>query len=414
MTTGQRLQLRLSEIRQALNELSGLDSPTDEQRTEMDTLATEYRAKETQWRAATIAEADAPETRADDDGEDTERRALVERVELRQYLHAAANGVPVAGAEAELNAALDVRGAGGVAVPWEALLPRHDEEHRADAATTVGSTDHGVTQRAILGRVFARTAATFLGVSMPMVPTGDQNFPVLTAGTSAATKNPGVAQDAAAATFTANQLGPTRLTARYLFRVEDLRRLAGMEAALRTDLREVMGAAMDATILNGQASAPDINGFIDAGTIAAPTTPTAVVTIASAIETVASAVDGTHANGLPDVRLVVGPKTYAKLATLLSSNSEPVALSVLRRESGGLRVSGHVPDPASNVQQAVVARTAGGGPNAVAPIWQGVELICDPFSGAAKGEVSVTAIMLWNFQVIRTNAYARAAFKLAA
>ena len=412
MTNGQKLQLRLSEIRQTLNELSGLDTPTDAQRTEMDTLATEYRAKETQWRAATIAEADAPETRAAD-GEDTERRALVERVELRQYLHAAANGVPVAGAEAELNAALDLRGAGGVAVPWEALLS-HEVEHRADAATSVGATDHGVTQRSIVGRVFARTAAAFLGVSMPMVPTGDQNFPVLTAGTSAATKNPGVAQDAAAATFTANQLGPTRLTARYLFRVEDLRRLAGMEAALRADLREVMGEAMDATILNGQANAPDINGFIDAGTIAAPTTPTAVITIASAIETVASAVDGKYANGLPDVRLLVGPKTYATLAALLSDNSEPVALSVLRRESGGLRVSGHVPAPASNVQQAVVSRTAGGGPNAVAPIWQGLELIRDPYSGAAKGEVSVTAIMLWNFQVTRTDAYARAAFKLAA
>ena len=413
MTNGQKLQLRLSEIRQTLNDLSGLDTPTDAQRTEMDTLATEYRAKETQWRAATIAEADAPEPRAEG-GEDTEWRALVERVELRQYLHAAANGVPVAGAEAELNAALELRGAGGVTVPWDALLPRHDDEHRADAATSVGATDHGVTQRSIVGRVFARTAAAFLGVSMPMVPTGDQNFPVLTAGTSAATKNPGVAQDAAAATFTANQLGPTRLTARYLFRVEDLRRLAGMEAALRADLREVMGEAMDATILNGQASAPDINGFIDAGTIAAPTTPTAVVTIASAIEAVASAVDGKYANGLPDIRLVVGAKTYATLATLLSSNSEPVALSVLRRESGGLRVSGHVPDPASNVQQAVVSRTAGGGPNAVAPIWQGLELIRDPYSGAAKGDVSVTAIMLWNFQVIRTDAYARAAFKLAA
>ena len=73
-----------------------------------------------------------------------------------------------------------------------------------------------------------------------------------------------------------------------------------------------------------------------------------------------------------------------------------------------------MPAPASNVQQAVVSRTAGGGPNAVAPIWQGLELIRDPYSGAAKGDVSVTAIMLWNFQVIRTDAYARAAFKVAA
>ena len=412
MTNVQKLQLRLSEIRQRLNELSALDSPGDEHRTEMDTLTGEYRAKETQWRAAVVAEADEPERRTDD-GEGAERRALEGRVELRQYLHAAANGAPLDGAEAELNAALDIRGAGGVAVPWEALLPTGDEQ-RADAATTVGATDHGVTQRAILPRVFARTAAAFLGVTMPMVGTGDVNYPVLTSGTTAAGKDPGAAHDAGAATFEANQLGPTRLTAKYLFRVEDLRRLAGMESALRADLRSVMGDQMDKTILNGQASAPDINGFIDAGTIADPTAPTAVVTIASAIKTAADAVEGKHANGLSDVRLLIGPKTYSTLAGLLSSNSEPVALSVLRTETGGLRVSAHVPDPASNVQQALVYRTGGGGPNAVAPIWQGLELIRDPYTNAAKGEVSITAFALWAFAVVRSAAYQRTAFKLAA
>ena len=411
MTNVQKLQLRLSEIRQRLNELSALDSPSDEHRTEMDTLTGEYRAKETQWRAAVVAEADKPETRIDG-GEGAERRALEGRVELRQYLHAAANGVTLDGAEAELNAALDIRGAGGVAVPWEALLPTADEQ-RADSATTVGATDHGVTQRGILPRVFARTAASWLGVSMPMVGTGDQNYPVMTAGTTAAGKNPGVAHDAGAATFEANQLGPTRLTARYLFRIEDLRRLAGMESALRADLRSVAGDQVDKTVLNGQSADPNIDGIVDSGSIPDPATPTAVVTIATAIETVAGAVEGKHANGLSDVRLLVGPKTYSKLATLLSSNSEPVALSVLRSETGGLRVSAHVPDPAANVQQALVYRTGGGGPNAVAPVWQGLELIRDPYSGAAKGEVSVTAIMLWNFAVIRTAAYQRTAFKLA-
>ena len=97
MTNAQTLQLRLSEIRQSLNELSGLDTPTDAQRTEMATLSTEYPTIETRWRAATIAEADAPETRAAADGEDTERRALVERVELRSYLHEAATGRAVTG-----------------------------------------------------------------------------------------------------------------------------------------------------------------------------------------------------------------------------------------------------------------------------------------------------------------------------
>ena len=181
MTNGQTLQLRLSEIRQSLNELSGLDTPTDEQRATMATLSTEYPTIETRWRAATIAEADAPEPRAAD-GEDTERRALVERVELRAYVHEAATGRAVTGAESELRAAVFGEHAREGLVSWEALLPRHDEQ-RADTATTA-PTDVGASQASILGQVFADTAASYLGVSLPQVGIGEVNYPVLSAGVS--------------------------------------------------------------------------------------------------------------------------------------------------------------------------------------------------------------------------------------
>ena len=58
MTTAQKLAIRLSEIRSKLNELSGAETLTDEQRGEIDSLTAEYQNKEAQHRAAIVTEAD--------------------------------------------------------------------------------------------------------------------------------------------------------------------------------------------------------------------------------------------------------------------------------------------------------------------------------------------------------------------
>ena len=90
MTTAQKLAVRLSEIRQRLNEIAGLadDAMTDEVRAEADRLGGEYRNAETQHRSALIAEGE--EQRAAEgafgnaDGEPAEVRALLDRVPDRR------------------------------------------------------------------------------------------------------------------------------------------------------------------------------------------------------------------------------------------------------------------------------------------------------------------------------------------
>ncbi len=413
MTNGQKLQLRLSEIRQTLNDLSGLDTPTDAQRGEMDALTTEYRAKETQWRAATIAEADAPEPRAED-GEDTERRALVERAELRAYLHEAATGRAVTGAEHELRAAIFGEHAREGLVPWEALLPRHDEQ-RADTATTA-PTDVGASQASILGQVFADTAASYLGVSLPQVGIGEVNYPVLSAGVSPEMKSKGAAKDAEAATISATVLEPRRLTARYLFSIEDTARLRGMEEALRRDLSGALGEKVDDQILNGNGTAPHVSGFLSA--LTAPTAPTAVATFADFVGAASRAVDGRYARNLTGVKTLVGAATYALAGTLMNTSGD-VALS----DYGSRAAAASSPPrsfrprrrvaPGANIQAAIVYRAARGAGSAVAPVWQGLELIHDRFTHAGKGQIALTAVMLWAFSILRTDAYVRRAFKVA-
>ena len=109
ITNAQRLALRLSEIRQKLNDLSGRDDLTEDEAGELRTLSAEYPRLEERHRAALIAEATdeaaAEDDPGDGDGEDRERAELRSRSRLSAYVGAALDGLPVTGAEAELSAA---------------------------------------------------------------------------------------------------------------------------------------------------------------------------------------------------------------------------------------------------------------------------------------------------------------------
>ena len=74
MTILQKLQLRQSEIRQAINTLLGNDARTDEQQGELEKLTGEGQGLEVELRAALIAEPDPNETRVSGDAADVELR----------------------------------------------------------------------------------------------------------------------------------------------------------------------------------------------------------------------------------------------------------------------------------------------------------------------------------------------------
>ena len=108
MTNLQRIQLRRSEVRGRLNELSGVEAPTTEQDAELATLETEYGALEVRERAAIIAE-DAngtPPTATEGSGEGAELAELETRAAFGNYLNEVINDVHLDGAESELRAAV--------------------------------------------------------------------------------------------------------------------------------------------------------------------------------------------------------------------------------------------------------------------------------------------------------------------
>ena len=206
MKVSQRLELRASEIRQRLNEIAGLEGEglTDEIRAESDRLVGEFRDAETRRRASLVSESDesaAETTVAPADGEARERLELMGRARIGRFASAALVGRSVDGIEAETAAAFGCPGL----IPLELLTADRGVEHRA--ITAAPDTGTAVAAAPILPAVFDQSAAAWLGVEMPTVPSGTAAFPVLTQSVTA-----GARAKSAAAPETAGTISPYVVT----------------------------------------------------------------------------------------------------------------------------------------------------------------------------------------------------------
>ena len=425
MTAQQKIELKRSEIRQRLGAIAELqgDDVTDDITTERDGLMGELRNSEGQLQAA--IEAEATETRGASavellaDSEGVEYRRLVERSRLSAYVLEAHRQGGLDGAESELRAAVFGDKARPGLVPWEALLPRGKGgrrlEARVDANTDV-TVNAGGSQEGILGRVFADTAASFLGVRMASVMRGTSAHPVIIDGAMASQAAKGATKDAEAATVNITTLEPRRLTARYSFAQEDIARVDGLEEALRMDLAGALGEAMDAQAVAGDGVSPNVRGFLTE--IPEAAVPGALATYNFVLLAIAGGVDGRAARNLSEIRTVAGVDAYRAAASLVATGSDWAASDYLMEKSGGLRASVHIPDAPSsgsreNVADLILHRTTAPS-SATAVLWAGFEVIIrDEISKAAEGRVALTALALWNFKVVRQSAYVRAAIQIA-
>ena len=408
MTNTQKIALRMSEVRQRLNEVAGLegDAFTDEVRSGSEKLQNEYRDLETRHRAAIIAGGEA-ETRAANDGEGREVRRLAERARLGEFLSSAAREKPVAGAEAELRAALNLD---ADQIPLDVLLPPGVEE-RADAATNV-TASVADNQSAIAGRIFAESAGAYMGIERPTVPVGDTTFVALTAGATGDFRSDGVDKDADAATFATKTVSPSRVTARYLFGVESTVRLQGMEEALRSDLTATLADKLDAVALSGQAAvanrSPAVEGLISQ--LTDPTDPSDVATWGDYLGVYSGRVDGKYSADGSNVRLLVNADTFKQAYGLQVATSGDLLSEHL--PAGRFRASANMPDTASTIATAL-SYAAGPRRGFVQPVWRALTVIRDPYTKAASGEVALTAIVLTGAAMVDSGPYARHEFKVA-
>ena len=431
----------MSEIRARLNEIEGLETVSDEVRTEQTGLVNEFSAVDgelvelrTQHTAALIAEGEE-ESRArgefghNGDGESAEVRALLGRVSIGDYLTPATAGQGIGGAASELNAALEVPAigpGGGVAIPWALLAGPAPEIRQGEdgdperrAFTDTGDYAGGVMQRPILQRLFGLDLMAALGVRIDTVPAGRTEWPLITGGVAPAQAVEGTAAAAAvAASFSTEILKPKRLTGRYEYSHEMAAQVIDLEQALRRDLADAVKAKMSDLALNGDEStnAQDPDGFYRK--IAAPGDPAAEAKYADYAGTPAQAVDGIHASMETEVSCVIGVASYRHAAQVYQAGSGESGTEALLKRSMMCMASSFVPaPPASGIQDGNIVHAAGpngGGPDmradSVAAIWPTLEVVRDIYSKASQGVV-LTWISLWDLEaVFRAGAYKRIAY----
>ena len=416
MTNAQRLALRLSEIRQKLNELSGKDELTEAETEEMRRLSSEYPKTEERHRGALIAES-VEEAEAldgeDGDGERRERSELRSRSRLSRYVGAALDGLPVQGAEAEFSASVGCPGA----VPLELFEVRReatgDSERRA-VTPAPATTDENLA--GIVPAIFDRSAASWLGIEMPTVPVGDAGYPVLSTSLTGGVVAKSAEADESAGAFTVTMAQPRRISGAFRFTAEDAARLSGMESALRQNIGSVLSDELDKQAINGSGTGDGtVNGLLNI--LTDPTAPAAnAESFARYVSAAAGHVDGLFSVDLGGVRQLVGVQTYAHMAGSFRANEDATTAEAwLMARTGGVRTSRRIAAPASNIQAAIVRRSNPAGDRvAVMPVWEGLQMIRDPYTGARKGEVALTALMLvGDVIVLRGGAFVQGAYRLA-
>ena len=415
MKKSAQLTIRASEIR---SEINGLE-PGDGNVAKRQELLASLNTVEQEFRVAVTTEEADNATAPDANGlspAEREFRELVTKAELRQVFRAVMNGDPLVGAEKELQ---EHRGLSGHNVPWDLVGPRPvaRTEDRADAVSAAPADSH-LAQHPILARVFARSATATLGVSMPMVATGEQNYPVVVTTDAAVILAKDAAEgDTADASITAHVVEPKRLQRSYLYRREDQAVLGGLEEALRADLSMAVADLLDAQVLAGDgATGAQFGGFLatpaNGGLTARSDTP-ARVTFALAAAEAARGIDGKYAGGLSECAVVIGDDTARDLASKFQNNDSEAALAYMARTTMKTMASANVPAVAGMFQEGIIARMGAAGANAICATWDSMFMIRDEITGRKAGQIGLTIGMLAGFDILRAGGFDRLKFKVA-
>ena len=410
-------------------ELGMVDELTDETRAELDGIESGTPDLERQIRGATVAvETEEAEQRAagadaaapGGDAEDRERLELRGKIVLGRFLGAALEKRAADGAEAEYMAAIDmplIGRAGGTAFPLELLAPPEVRAARTEERATT-NVDVAAMPRTWLDRLFAETAAKEVGITMESVPSGSASYPVTTAGASAAQRQRSTDAAADAAwTVGVTELKPKRNAVRLLFSIEDAARIPGLESALTRDLRMALTEGVDRAIFIGDAGATgndaDITGLTTAADVDEETLTQANKLLWPAtVSAFMDMMDGIHASTPADLKIIasVGAARLWHSTSANTNRNESVA-QIMNANGLMFRSRANIDtNTAAGDFGAFIGRKRGIDGAGVAGVWEAGELIRDPYSGAAKGEVALTLCYLWDLGIPRPSNFMRLKF----
>ena len=395
MTNVQKLTVRASEIRARLSEIAEIPELTDEHRGELTTLRTEYRGVEEKLQAAITAEGDAQPLPLGQGGsaEDRAYGDLCGRANIGAIFQALTERRATEGAEAELQAH---HGLLPTHVPLDLL--RAPVEHRA---VTGAPTNVATMQESPIQPVFATGSLAYLGVDMPSVPVGDAVFPVLTS--RPVVRGPFTGSDVAAETdgsFDAELLAPERVQASFSYLRTDAARFSMLGESLREALNSGLTEKIDAEGIAGA------NGLLTGANLANHAAG-GTTTFAQYVSRFAfGRVDGRFAATTRDLKALVGSTIFAHMGSVYRANETDTSavdrlMSVIGMDN--IRVSAHTPGVVNKKQNGVIR--LGMRRDMVCPMWEGVSLIYDEITGQTKGEINITAVLIFTTKILRAGGF---------
>lgn len=406
MLDSMKISRRQSEIRQNLAELSGIETPSDDEVRKMVELDKEYRSNETRYRAALISE----DTERRDAGAELETRSenewneLASQFEVRQVALSLDEGRALDGATAEM--VQELRNAGGfqgIPVPLEALETRAGE-------TLAGGVPDPVRTMPTIDRLFAGSSATQMGCRMINVGVGEIEYPVATGGAQpgwAGSETGDVAGPQAYETVDRPMKPDQTMGVQMKLTRKALKQAgAGLEQAVRRDMNAAIQQETDRVIFLGSGAGGEPLGIFP-GAATYEITETAVDAAASYAAFRSAAVRFMTANaasGPNAVNLLLRPEVFDGMdedliaGTAISEWDRLVAKmgKVVMTTNGIEAPSG---DPKASSALLTTAT------NGVAPVfcgmWGAVDLVRDPYSDAKSGQLRLTALTTMDVTVAR-------------
>ena len=420
LTKSMKLAAEQSKARQQVIAFNKLDELNEEQRGELSGLVDRLESIEPEIRMANVADAAEraeleAETRGapNDDGiepEIRERNEIAKKSQLGNYLVAAIRGQRVHGAEAELRDAFELSDG---AIPLACMDVEYREQVDARKAETRALTPApgtvGVTMDMVQPFVFATSVASLLGVEVRNVPTGTYSIPTIsTAPSTAVPKSKNTAADATAGVLTVKSATPKRIPATLTTTLEDMFAVGTetFESGLRAALQGQVANSFDNQVINGNGTAPNLDGFISQLTNAAAPA-TAVETFERWVAIAASMVDGRWATRLSEVASVWNAAAYAQAAGVFrGNNGDSSAATYLNTMTAGFYANSRMPATASNIATGIGARLGQPGiARAVVPSWGRIE-VDDIYSGAPSGLRHITlSVIVGDLLLVQPDAY---------
>ena len=408
MTPVQTAQLAITAARKELSAhlAIGEEHRSVDWLSELETKTQRVASKDAEMAAAHLVEPEPVEQRSVETGEAREFTEMRSKVSFGDYVKAAIEMRSADGAALEYNQHL---GIAGNAFPL-AIMDGVETRAKRDG-------DAGASQGTWLDRIFADTAAQYLGVSFSPVAPGIAAFPITSAGGTPVQRGRTEAVSESTYTIAVTEMKPSRAAVYGKYSIEDEARLPGMSAAIERDMRAAMVERIDRSIFIGDSGAnegtADIVGLRTAGISEKTLTQANKIKADKTLELFVDFVDGQYASSMGDVRIVssVGSNKLWSSTVFNSTVSNDTLAQFLRASGVSWTTRGHIDTNTANGDfGAFVGLSRGNAGAARAAVWESATLIRDPYSGKTKGEIELVLNYLWAFAIPRVANFKRLKF----